>query len=170
MIFLSLFEDGWACFLSLYLVSIVFVNVKTILANSFFEKTRLEIQDVVVFIKSYLEKNSLLQCANFSWVSYDSTAVDWASYMREMFKEYFHRHTRKKVLGGVVEIDESLFGRRVKYYKGNPDKGMKVWIFGLVDREAYNIILNPVSDRTRETLLLLIQKHVAPGSTIYSDG
>ena len=145
-------------------------HVKTILANSFFEKTRLEIQDVVVFIKSYLDKNSLLQCANFSGVSYKSTAVDWASYMREMFKEYFHRRTRNKVLGGVVEIDESLFGRRVKYHKGNPNKGMKVWIFGLVDREANNVILYPVSDRTRETLLPLIQRHVAPGSTIYSDG
>ena len=61
-------------------------HVKTILANSFFEKTRLEIQDVVVFIKSYLDKNSLLQCANFSGISYKSTAVNWASYMREMFK------------------------------------------------------------------------------------
>ena len=145
-------------------------HVKTMMANSFFEKTRLEIQDVMVFIKSYLDKNTLLQCANFSGICYKSIAVDWASYIREMFKEHFHRHIRQKVLGGIVEIDESLFGRRVKYHKGNPNKGMKVWIFGLVDREANTVILYPVSDRTKETLLPLIQRHVAQGSTIYSDG
>ena len=69
-------------------------HVKTMMANSFFEKTRLEIQDVMVFIKSYLDKNTLLQCANFSGICYKSIAVDWASYIREMFKEHFHRHIR----------------------------------------------------------------------------
>ena len=33
-------------------------------------------------------------------------------------------------LQGEIEIDdESLFGRRVKFHRGNPKKGMKVWIF-----------------------------------------
>ncbi|XP_045191303.2 uncharacterized protein LOC123548134 [Mercenaria mercenaria] len=145
-------------------------HVKSLRANSFFEKTKVEIQDIVVFIKSYLDKNSLYQCSKFSGVAYKSTAVNWASYIRELFKEYFSRRTYNKVIRGIVEIDESLFGRRVKYHRGNPNKGLKVWIFGLVDRESNSIILYPVTDRTKETLIPLIQRHVAPGSTIYSDG
>jgi transposase-like protein len=46
----------------------------------------------------------------------------------------------------------------------------QIWIFGMVERETNCIILYPVSDRTEATLLPIIQRHVAPGSTIYSDG
>lgn len=145
-------------------------HVKSLRANSFFERTKLELQDVMVFIKSYLDKSSLYQCAKFSGMAYGTTAVNWASYMRELFKEYFHRNIRHKVIHGTVEIDESLFGRRVKYHRGNPNKGLKIWIFGLVDRDQNTVILYPVGDRTKETLLPIIQRHVAPGSTIYSDG
>jgi transposase-like protein len=47
---------------------------------------------------------------------------------------------------------------------------LHVWIFGMVERETNCIILYPVSDRTEATLLPIIQPHVAPDSTIYSDG
>lgn len=78
-----------------------------------------------LFIKSYLEKNSLAQCARFTGMAYRSTAVNWASFMREVFKEYFNNTLRNVKLQGIVEIDESLFGRRVKYHKGNPNRGLK---------------------------------------------
>ena len=40
----------------------------------------------------------------------------------------------------------------------------------MVERESNTIILYPVSDRTAETLITIIERHVQPGSTIYSDG
>ena len=36
------------------------------------------------------------------------SAVNWASYMREMFKEFFQGTIRYKVLSGEIEIDESF--------------------------------------------------------------
>ena len=73
-------------------------------------------------------------------------------------------------MSGEIEIDESLFGRRIKYNRGNPNPGMKIWIFGLVERASNSLILYPVSDRTADTLIPLVQRHVAPCFTIYSDG
>lgn len=95
---------------------------------SFFEKSNLQIQDIMLFIKSYLDTCSLAQCARFFGMSYGSTAVNynWASFVREMFKEYFYRNLRFRKLQGVIEIDESLFGRRVKFHRGNPSRGLKV--------------------------------------------
>lgn len=52
--------------------------------------------------------------------------INWASFVREMFKEYFYRNLRFRKLHGVIEIDESLFGRRVKFHRGNPSRGLKV--------------------------------------------
>lgn len=95
-------------------------------ANSFFEKSNLTVQDILLFCKSYLDRLSLYQCAQFSGMSYGSTSVNWASMIREMFKEYFQRVIRSRQLSGVFEIDESLFGRRVKHNRGNPNKGLKV--------------------------------------------
>ena len=47
----------------------------------------------------------------------------------------------------------------------------KVWIFGMVERETNTpLLIYPVSDRSEDTLLPIIQRHLEPGSTIYSDG
>lgn len=143
---------------------------KTVRSYSFFEGSHLLIPDIMAFIKFYLDKMTLLQCAKFSGVAYKSTAVHWGSFIRELFKEYFYRTVMNKKISGEIEIDESLFGRKMKYHKGNPGPGLRIWIFGMVDRNTNTIILYPVSDRSKETLIPLIVRHVEPGSTIYSDG
>ena len=99
--------------------------------HSFFEKSNLLIQDIMLFIKSYLERNSLAQCSLFSGFSYTMTAINCASCIREVhvFKEYFYTDLRHRTLRRVVEIDESLFGRRVKFHRCNPNHGMKVMHF-----------------------------------------
>ncbi|KAF2886845.1 hypothetical protein ILUMI_19328, partial [Ignelater luminosus] len=62
--------------------------------------------------------------------------------------------------------DESLTSKR-KYNRGHmvPEK----WVFGLYDVEAKLGVAEFVEDRSRETLLPLIEKYVIPGSIIYSD-
>ena len=93
---------------------------------SFFEKSNLLIQDIMLFLKSYLDRMSLHQCAKFAGIAYGSTAVNWASFVREVFKENFERSVKCEKLSGIIEIDESLFGRRVKHHRGNPNVGLKV--------------------------------------------
>ena len=70
---------------------------------------------------------------------------------------------------GIIEIDESLFSRKMKYHKRNPSSGFKIWKFGMVERETNKIILYPVSSRSTDVLIPLIRIHEV-GSTIYSDG
>lgn len=85
-----------------------------------------------------------------------------------MFCQYVHRTYPTLVLEGEIEIDESLFGRKVKYNRGKPS-GTRIWIFGLIERGSNQIILYPVDDRSADTLIPLTVKHVKPGSRIYSD-
>ena len=73
------------------------------------------------------------------------------------------------VFRGDVEIDESLFGRKAKYQGGNRNVGVKVWIFGLVERESNLLLLFPVDQRDANTLIPVIQRHVAPGPRVFSD-
>ena len=81
-------------------------------------------------------------------------------YVRQIWDEQFH---------GEVEVDESLFGRRTKYHKGDP-RGMKAWIFGIVERSTNRLQVYPVETRDADTLMSIIKDNVATGSTIYTDG
>ena len=133
-------------------------------------KSQISHQDIMIFNKSYLDKITLRQCSVFVGISYKSTAVNWGSLVRELFKEHFHENIKGKTISGEIEIDESLFGRKIKYHRGNPRPGLCIWIFGLIERQSNTIILYPVSNRSKETLIPLTQRHVVPGSTTYSDG
>ena len=46
---------------------------------------------------------------------------------------------------------------------------MKVWIVGLVERST-KVIMHPVDNRNAITLNTIIQRHVEPGSNVYTDG
>ena len=74
----------------------------------------------------------------------------------------FERNIRSVKFQGVVEIDESLFGRKVKYNKGKRS-GMKVWIFGLGERYTNRLKLFPVHSRNKATLMKIIQENVEKG-------
>ena len=80
-----------------------------------------------------------------------AAAVDWAGHIRELFKDDFRSNRMHQSFCGEIEIDESLFGRRVEYHRINPNVGVKVWVFGMVERTPNTIILYPVNDRSEAT-------------------
>jgi transposase-like protein len=69
--------------------------------------------------------------------------------------------------GITVELDESKLGKR-KYNRGHRVEG--VWVLGGVERtQQRRIFMKAVPDRSAETLLGYIERHVLPGSTIITD-
>ena len=56
-------------------------------------------------------------------------------------------------LGGentIVELDETLLGKKRKYHRGSATK--QVWVLGLIERNSGRILTVPVPNRRRETL------------------
>ena len=135
---------------------------------SFFEGSAYNIRDLMIFLKQYLEGSSLHQCALATGMDYRHTAVEWAGYIRELFCQYVFDKYNMTMFEGDVEIDESLFGRKIKYNKGEP-KGHRIWIFGIIERSSNTLIIYPVDKRDAATLVPIIQRHVYPGSRIFSD-
>ena len=71
-------------------------------------------------------------------------------------------------VGKTVEIDESKFGAKRKYQRGQVSEGP--WVFGAIERGSQKVLLFRVPDRTRETLVhCLITTFIRPGTVIYSD-
>lgn len=83
-------------------------------------------QDVMQFIYSFLTKDTLWQTSKDSGFDYKKSSVDWANFIRDLFREYVYNTYENLVFHGDVEVDESLFGRRVKAHRGNPRRGVKV--------------------------------------------
>ncbi|XP_005113250.1 uncharacterized protein LOC101852594 [Aplysia californica] len=97
------------------------------------------------------------------------TVADLYNYCREVIVESLYCGDEVRQIGGAnysVEVDEAKFGKR-KYNRGRVVDGQ--WVFGGICRETKECFLVPVQDRTQDTLVSLIKKHVAPGTIIYSD-
>ena len=136
---------------------------------SFFERSHFNFADIFQFIKCFLDGLTLRKSATFSGRDYKGTAVDWANFVRDLFQQWVVDSYRNIVFDGDVEIDEILFGRKAKYHRGNRNVGVKVWIFGLVEWDSNHLLLFPVDQRDANTLIPIIQRHVAPGAHVFSD-
>ncbi|GFR95802.1 hypothetical protein ElyMa_004437700 [Elysia marginata] len=100
----------------------------------------------------------------------EETVADLFSYCREVCVESLYSGEFVKQIGGpnhIVEVDEAKFGKR-KYNRGRIVEGQ--WVLGGICRETREWFFVPVENRSEETLLpIIIIKHVAAGSIIYSD-
>uniref|UniRef100_A0A914Y5T1 ISXO2-like transposase domain-containing protein n=1 Tax=Panagrolaimus superbus TaxID=310955 RepID=A0A914Y5T1_9BILA len=98
----------------------------------------------------------------------DVTISDWKNFFRDLCHEYFKSHPI--IIGGpgvVVHIDETVITKR-KYHRGRlPSE--EWWFFGGIEVVSGRAFIVPVKRRNRETLIPLIQKHIAPGTVIHSD-
>ena len=73
----------------------------------------------------------------------------------------------EKPVGGVVELDETLFGGRRKGKRGWGAAG-KIIAFGIYKRNG-RVKVFAVPDRKKETLLELVERVTKPGSLYYTD-
>ena len=98
----------------------------------------------------------------------EKTVIQWNQYCRDICHEWLVNNPY--MIGGpgsIVEIDESVIAKR-KFNRGR--RVPQRWIFGGIDRTTKRGFLELVPDRSAATLLPIIQRNIAPGSTIISDG
>ena len=137
---------------------------------SFFQHSHFTFQDIFQFIYSFLQKQTMLQCNKLSGIDYKHSAVDWCNFITEICKMYVYKLYETVQLEGEIEIDESLFGKKTKHHRGNPNAGLKIWVFGMIERSTNRLLLFPVCEQTKDVLVPLITKYIKKGSPIFSDG
>jgi len=136
--------------------------------HSFFSKSHLTLSDIFMVVSHYLECLSLWRLALKCNISHQNRALTWTSYIREVMKNFVEDSMKTMKIRGHIEIDESAFGHRNKYHRG-AQRGNQVWVFGMVERDSNRLILYPVEQRSADTLIPIIKRHVEEGSIIFSD-
>jgi transposase-like protein len=140
---------------------------KSVCDNSFFAGSKLPVNDILLLGYCWLSKMSnetLLMIMQHS----SATITAYFEYFRQLVADSLD--LEDMVIGGdgvVVEIDEAKFGKR-KHHRGHSVEGC--WVLGGVERTPERkIFLVEVPDRKADTLLAVISKYVAEGSTVYTD-
>ncbi|CAH0722178.1 unnamed protein product, partial [Brenthis ino] len=150
---------------------------KTISATqgTWFENVKVSPEKVVLLTYAFANKFNQEQAikeTSIDKITSSATVVDWYSYCREVcmisLDEQFETEGQIGGLGKIVEIDESLVEKR-KYNRGRPREGN--WILGMIEKDGpgYRLEICPDNKRERNTLFPLIQKHIAPGTEIWTD-
>ena len=134
--------------------------------DSWFEKSNLTLVEIVKLTYWWcrgVSQEEIRHEVNLS----EHTAVDWDSFCRETCEvTLLEREDKIGGPGKTVQIDESKFGKR-KYHRGHKVEGQ--WVFGGIEEESRRSFMVAVEKRDEKTLLPLIQRHIAEGSTIISD-
>ena len=106
---------------------------------------------------------------NTTIVTSSETISSVYSICREICCNYVESFLKSKQIGGpgmTVQIDESKFGKR-KYSRGRLVEGQ--WVLGGICQESGDMFLEIVQKRDKNTLMPIILKCVAKGSTIITD-
>lgn len=140
---------------------------RSIRKGSWFEGSHLKLMDVMILTYMWVWRYNQNKVMHELKIRSEHTVTDWLNFCRKICTEIVQLQTEQ--IGGpnaVVEIDESKFGKR-KYNRGRRVEGK--WVMGGVERDSNRCFLQVVEDRSAETLVPLIERFIAPGSTIISD-
>jgi transposase-like protein len=145
---------------------------RSIRVDSIFFDSRLSIQKIMLLVYNWGVNRDINDVSRELELS-ANTVRSWYSKIRGRVCKHSTWETAHPPIGGfgkVVEIDESVVSRR-KYHRGRLVK--EKWVFGGVERCAGTskpFFIELVPNRTANTLLEVIQRRIAPGTTIMSDG
>jgi transposase-like protein len=135
--------------------------------NSFFSRSKLSCNEVMLIGYLWLGGSCRDEIMRYTGHS-PNTVTAYLKYYRELVSSSLNNEDT--MIGGegvVVELDESKFGKR-KYNRGHRVEG--VWVLGGVERTVERqIFVEIVADRSAQTLLEVIARHVKPGSIIHTD-
>ena len=132
--------------------------------GTWIEGTRITYRQIILFIYCWSKEMTSISFCNTELKIGVNTTIKLNKYLREICAKKIIANPI--ILGGpnrTVEIDESMFSRR-KYEVGRvmPQQ----WVFGALCRETGECLLVPVPDRSKKTLMPIIEANILPGTTI----
>ena len=146
---------------------------KSIRNGSFFAKSKLKLQILLLIVYYFCTGVQAKQCAiHLKGYAERKSVMQWYTYCREICSLYLltDGNIRLGGQGRVVQIDETFIRGKLKYERGDRKKRTKPSIiFGLIDTTSKQCLVRLVPDRTRDTLLPIIVRYVHLGTTIFSD-
>ena len=71
--------------------------------------------------------------------------------------------------GWLIEVYETKFGGKRKYARGMDGRFVDIWLLTMIERRRQLFTCMIVQDRSADSLLLLICRHITPSTIILSE-
>lgn len=141
-------------------------NQKSIRKDSWFFNSKLKLEEI--FLINYeIVRGTKTRDLETEYYFGSNTLADWRKCINDKISEFMDSNSDK--VGGsgkIVEIGISDFGKK-KYINGNLVSSQL--IFGGVERESGKLVLEAISNKSKEMLVDLIKKWIEEGTKIYFD-
>ena len=144
-------------------------TTKSIRSDSFFSDFSLCLQEELILMISYIKGELIRHVAAHTGIAKTTICKHFAQF-RNVHMCWFQQSLERYKFepNEIIEVDESLFGRRHKSKQGQR-KGIKQWVFGIGGRKSGVVIAYLVPNRSRNTLLPLIFRHTDSSNIIVHD-
>lgn len=143
-------------------------NRTSLLTGTVFENSKISISQALQLAMQFISGASASTASGYLKINKNST-TRWYNIFRQVCQSMLTAQQQQQQLGGrghIVQVDETLMIKR-KYHRGRLVR--EIWVFGMYDVDAKRGIAERVHRRDAATLLPIIQRCVAPGTTIWSD-
>ncbi len=148
----------------------------SICKGTFFKSSHVALSITVALLHMFCEDTPCIYSSQVKkHLSYEKT-VSWYEEFRRVCSEQLLKEPIWFERDGVsistkdleVEVEESWFGKKRKYNRGTSRQTSL--LFGIVENKRKKCTFYLVHSNNRETLLLLIKKHISASVHIYHDG
>lgn len=138
----------------------------SLFTNSLFSDSHIPLNKALYLIYLFSQKVGIKLASHETEISQQSVSKFFHN-LRIICDKWTKNHM--PLIGGqddIVQIDESLWSSR----KNNKGRIIEQnWVFGGISMKTQQCFVRLVPDRSEDTLIFLILKHIKVGTTIYSD-
>lgn len=145
-------------------------NDGSLLKGSYFHHAKLSAKELMILLCEWCKGSSNIS-ASIELDVAPSTITRWYSRFNKSVSDFIFSYIHSQQIGGddcIVEIDETVLVKN-KYHQGRLLE-YQVWaIGGVVRGHAHTFFIEIVEDRSRNTIIEILRRKIAPGSTILTD-
>lgn len=145
-------------------------NDSSLLKDSVFKFAKMSVESLLILLCEWV-KGSNINSASMELDVNPSTISKWYMKFDNRVYNFFYRNICQESIGGhncIVEIDETVLVKN-KYHNGRL-LAYQVWaVGGVVRGNPQTFFFEIVENRNRNTLIELIRRKIAPGTTIITD-
>lgn len=141
----------------------------SVTSGTLFHKRKMPLQSILYVVHCVTSRQKRVSATAMAKEVGIQYVPMWAQLMRVRTALY---QSGNIILSGVVEVDEAFISKRGQWDRLSYDadkEARKNPVMGLLQRGG-PVVIKCIPDRTLPRVTEVIEKHVAPGSVIYTDG
>ena len=143
----------------------------SIRCNSFFFKSRLTLQVLLSILYYFCAGSTITEVSKILVGEVSKKSIlQWYNYYRDVMTTYLVQNPVEFSRHCTIHVDETAIGGKRKYQRGRIPSVQTRWLFGMVCSVHHKFYGEFIEDKSHQSIIPLISRHIQRGAVIHSDG